>query len=192
MVSALRHAGRRLSVLARPGREVARRPRRVHVIAFDVEEVELPHVRFRVRCGSGTYVRTLAHDLGRTLGCGAALEELRRTRSEPFGLERALPGGALRTIHPDQAWARHAYTLPEALAHLPALDLGPASAVDVGLGAAPPVDPAEVPVGGGRLSVVLRGSDGLILALGELVEEGGQVRARPHLVFPWAVRQGRR
>jgi tRNA pseudouridine55 synthase len=192
MVSALRVGGRRLYELARQGREVDRPSRRVHVAAFEIERVDLPRVTFTVRCGPGTYVRTLAHDLGQALGCGAALDELRRLRSEPFGLERACSGDDLLRLAPEEIWSRHAYSLPEALAHLPAVDLDPAQAVEIGLGAAPRLASAAAPVGAGRLSVVLRDPEGDVIALGELVEEGDALRARPHLVFPWAVREGRR
>jgi tRNA pseudouridine55 synthase len=191
MVSALRREGRRLYELARAGIEVERPPRPVRVYALDIVRVELPRVDFTVRCSTGTYVRTLAHDLGEALGCGAALESLRRLRSEPFGLERALPGDRLEPMGAQEVLARGGYTLPEALAHLPTLDLDPAQSVEIGLGAAPRVDPGALPIASGPLSVVLRGSDGWIAALGELVPEEGTVRARPHLVFPWAVREGR-
>jgi tRNA pseudouridine55 synthase len=191
MVSALRREGRRLYELARAGQVVERAPRPVRVERFDLEAVELPRVRFTVRCSTGTYVRTLAHDLGRMLGCGAALESLRRLRSEPFGLERALPGDQLQALSADEIYARCAYTLPESLAHAPTLDLDEEQVLEVGLGGAPCVQAAGLPVGAGRLSVVLRGPEGWVEALGELLAEEHVLRARPHLVFPWAVREGR-
>jgi tRNA pseudouridine55 synthase len=87
MVSAVKHRGRPLYKYARQGIEVAREARRVtiHALAlldFDPARAE---ARFEVRCSKGTYVRTLAHDLGRALGTFAHLTELRRTRSGPFG-----------------------------------------------------------------------------------------------------------
>jgi tRNA pseudouridine55 synthase len=163
----------------------------VVIHAFDLVAVRPPLVEFEARCSSGTYVRTLVHDLGQALGCGAVLERLRRMRSEPFGLDRAVHGDELRAADPALVWRRHAYTLPEALAHLPTLGLEPGQEVEVGMGAAPRVDPGELPLGAGRLSVALRGSSGWIVALGELTRDEGGVRARPHLVFPWGVREGK-
>jgi len=90
MVPALRSHGRRLYELARRGEEVERAPRKVRVTEWTWLEFALPLARFRVRCSGGTYVRTLAHDLGQRLGTGAALKALRRLRSEPFGIERAV------------------------------------------------------------------------------------------------------
>ncbi len=190
MVSAVRHAGRRLYELARSGQQVERSARPVQIHAFDIESVMPPHVSFTVRCGTGTYVRTLAHDLGQALGCGAALDQLRRLRSEPFGLERALPGDALHSLPAEQILAR-AYTLPESLAHLPTLDLDAGQTMEIGLGASPRVQAGSLPQAAGRLTVAFRGPEGWIHALGELVPDEGAVRARPHLVFPWAVREGR-
>src|SRR5262249_20636468 len=113
MVSALRREGRRLYQLARGGVEVERAPRPVRVHVLTLDGVEWPRVRFTVRCSTGTYVRTLAHDLGAAVGCGAALESLRRLRSEPFGLERSLPGDRLEPMTAGEVLERGAYTLPE-------------------------------------------------------------------------------
>lgn len=92
MVSALKVDGRRLHELAREGIEVARAPRPVTVHAFAVDEGPEPGVlRIEVRCSSGTYVRTLAADLGRLLGGGAHLRNLRRTAIGSFGEADARP-----------------------------------------------------------------------------------------------------
>ena len=92
MVSALKVDGRRLHELAREGIEVERKPRPVHVARFDVEPTEDPLVwRAIVDCSSGTYVRTLAADLGRALGGGAHLSGLRRTAVGAFTLADAQP-----------------------------------------------------------------------------------------------------
>jgi tRNA pseudouridine55 synthase len=91
MFSSVKKGGEPLYKRARRGEEVEREPRRVRVDAIDVHHVALPEVGIEVVCGPGTYVRTLAHDLGQALGCGAHLAGLRRTESGPFGLERAEP-----------------------------------------------------------------------------------------------------
>lgn len=104
MVSAVRVGGERLYEKARRGEEVAREPRRVHVYAFDLLELtpgDEPAARFDVLCSAGTYVRTLIHDLGETLGCGAHLTSLRRTEAAGFAEADAVPldradAGAIR------------------------------------------------------------------------------------------------
>ena len=90
MFSALRQGGRRLHELARQGVEVERAPRSVCVHAFSLEAFEPPRARVRVHCSKGTYVRVLAADLGRRLGCGAHLSALRRTQSGRFSLADAM------------------------------------------------------------------------------------------------------
>lgn len=90
MVSALKVKGRRLHDLARSGVEVERAPRQVTVDRFDVGLTRFPGIyRISVDCSSGTYVRTLAADLGEALGGGAHLRNLRRTRVGSFGLTEA-------------------------------------------------------------------------------------------------------
>jgi len=92
MVSALKVDGRRLHELAREGIEVEREPRPVTVYRFDVESTPDPLVyRVEVECSSGTYVRSLAADLGHALGGGAHLRALRRTRIGSFGENEAHP-----------------------------------------------------------------------------------------------------
>ena len=92
MVSAVQVGGVRLHQLARQGREVERAPRPVTVHRFTVEPTPDPLVYgFEVSCSSGTYVRSLADDLGRSLGGGAHLRSLRRTAIGPFGVDRSIP-----------------------------------------------------------------------------------------------------
>ncbi len=90
MVSAIKSGGVPLYKLARKGQEVERKPRLVHVFRFAVTAWDLPLVAFEVECTKGTYVRTLAHDVGQLLGCGACLDALRRTRSGPFEIKDAV------------------------------------------------------------------------------------------------------
>jgi len=90
MFSALRHEGRRLHQLARAGEEVERRPRPIAIRRLDLLEFDPPRARIRVDCSKGTYVRSLAADIGRALGCGAHLSALRRVRSGRFTLDQAV------------------------------------------------------------------------------------------------------
>jgi tRNA pseudouridine55 synthase len=87
--------GRRLYELAREGTVVEARPVSVTVHALEVRTVEADRVSLEVRCSPGTYIRSLARDLGAALGCGGHLTALRRTRSSGFGLEGAVAGDAL-------------------------------------------------------------------------------------------------
>jgi tRNA pseudouridine55 synthase len=89
MVSAIKMNGVPLYKLARKGEEVEREPRFIHVYKFALHEFNPPRATFEVQCTKGTYVRTLAHDLGQRLGCGACLSELRRTQSGNLNVSNA-------------------------------------------------------------------------------------------------------
>ena len=95
MHSALHYQGERLYRLARRGETVDLPPRPVTIYRLEVEEVDLPRVTITVRCSQGTYIRTLAADLGAVLGCGAHLTALRRLEVGPFKVEDALSLAAL-------------------------------------------------------------------------------------------------
>lgn len=91
MYSAVKRDGVALYKLARQGEEVEREPKKVVIHRLELIRFESPNVEISVECGGGTYVRTLAHDLGQALGCGGHLADLRRLRSQPFGIEMAHP-----------------------------------------------------------------------------------------------------
>lgn len=90
MFSAKKVGGVPLYKLARKGQTIEREPRFIRVSAFDLLEFSIPRLGFRVACSKGTYVRTLAHDLGEKIGCGAHLTALRRTRIERFSISEAV------------------------------------------------------------------------------------------------------
>lgn len=106
MVSAIKVEGVPLYKLARKGQEVERKPRFVHVYRFAMTEWAPPRVTFDVLSTKGTYVRTLAHDVGQALGCGASLDALRRTQSGTFRVADALPFEEILRLTPDQLAAR--------------------------------------------------------------------------------------
>ncbi len=87
MYSARKVHGKKLCDLARKGIEVEREPRETRIDSIDVEDVSLPRVRMRVRCSKGTYIRTLCHDIGESLGCGGCMESLVRTEASGFSRE---------------------------------------------------------------------------------------------------------
>lgn len=89
MYSALKVNGQKLCDLARAGKVVERKSRRITIHSIEIEEICLPRVTMKVSCSRGTYIRTLCHDIGQKLGCGGAMEKLVRTRSGRFGLEEA-------------------------------------------------------------------------------------------------------
>ncbi|MEM7540893.1 MAG: tRNA pseudouridine(55) synthase TruB [Pseudomonadota bacterium] len=89
MYSALKVDGQPLHRLARKGIEVERQPRRICIYDLAIARIGRDQLGMRVRCSKGTYIRTLAMDIGRNLGCGAHLSSLKRTASGPFGLDAA-------------------------------------------------------------------------------------------------------
>jgi tRNA pseudouridine55 synthase len=88
--SAIKVGGKRVYELARKGREVKLEPRRVIVSEFAITRFQLPDIDFRVVCSTGTYIRSLANDLGAVLGCGGYLGGLRRTRIGEFHVNQAM------------------------------------------------------------------------------------------------------
>lgn len=90
MYSALKVDGKRLYELARAGKEVERKPRKVVIDKLEITDISLPYVTMTVGCSKGTYIRTLCHDIGQKLGCGGTMAKLVRTRVGSFLLEDAL------------------------------------------------------------------------------------------------------
>lgn len=88
--SAIKIGGKRVYELARKGKEVKLEPRRITVHSFDIVKFQLPVLEFRVVCSTGTYIRSLANDLGVVLGCGGHLSGLRRTRIGEYTIAEAL------------------------------------------------------------------------------------------------------
>lgn len=101
MVSAVKVKGVPLYKMARRGVEVVREPRLVHVYSFRFLAYQEPCGEFRLACTKGTYVRSIAHDLGQKVGCGAHLASLRRTDAGRFSVADALPLDALLAMTPE-------------------------------------------------------------------------------------------
>ncbi len=98
MYSAIKVNGKRLYDMARKGITVERKSRRVTIYSLQIEEVNLPLVKMRVKCSKGTYIRTLCEDMGNVLGTGAAMQSLLRTRVGQFTLDEALTLDELERI----------------------------------------------------------------------------------------------
>ncbi len=107
MYSAVKHKGKRLYELARAGVEVERKPRPVTVRSIAIKGWQSPLLTMEVVCGKGTYIRSLAHDLGASLGCGAYLKELTRTVYGPFDIKDAVALGDLEAAFADGTWERY-------------------------------------------------------------------------------------
>lgn len=120
MYSALKREGTRLYALARKGMEVGRESRHIRVELARLEQVDGAELEFELTCSKGTYVRTLAADIGRFLGCGAHLSRLRRVTSGPFGIADAVTLEDLQEA-PDVPLV----PLNRALGHLERVVLGP-------------------------------------------------------------------
>ncbi|MBS3944939.1 MAG: tRNA pseudouridine(55) synthase TruB [Melioribacter sp.] len=77
--SAVKHKGKSLYQFARKGIQIEKEPREIFISRFDILNIDLPEVRFQITCSTGTYIRVIANDFGKKLGCGAYLSRLRRT-----------------------------------------------------------------------------------------------------------------
>jgi tRNA pseudouridine55 synthase len=102
MVSAVKKQGVPLYKLARKGVEVEREPRLVHVYNFRFSAYEAPLGHFRLACTKGTYVRSIAHELGQKIGCGAHLKELRRLSSGKFEITQGMPLADVLKLSPSE------------------------------------------------------------------------------------------
>lgn len=129
--SAVKVQGRKAYEMARQGEEVELLPRKITVHHLEVLEWAPPEVVIDVHCSSGTYVRSLANDLGNTLGCGAYLVGLRRTKSGRFSLRDATPLRKLQEAFHAGNWYQYLIPAAEALAEWPAIELSPDEVEDV-------------------------------------------------------------
>lgn len=99
MVSAVKFAGRKLYQLARKGIEVERKARQIRIDCLRIEAFNPPEVKFYVECSKGTYVRQLAEDIGKVLGCGACISQIQRTKVGTFSIEDAVKIEDLNESH---------------------------------------------------------------------------------------------
>ena len=90
MFSALKHKGQALYKLARAGKEVERAARQVEIFSFEITKIDLPNVHFEIACSKGTYIRVIADDFGKELGCGGVLSLLRRTEIGDYKVDDAV------------------------------------------------------------------------------------------------------
>jgi tRNA pseudouridine55 synthase len=164
MYSALKRDGRPLYEYARAGIEVERAARKVTIHALELLAVGPDSFRFRVACSKGTYVRTLAIDLGRILGCGGHLSALRRTRIGPFSIGLATTLDALEAAAPEQR-DRLLAPADALVVHLPRVELDGAQAALLLQGRV-----LAVPAGNGGLARIY--AEERFLGLGERTADG--------------------
>lgn len=171
MFSALKRDGVPLYKLARRGQEVERALREIEIFSLCIENISMPELAFTVSCSRGTYVRTLAHDLGERLGCGAHLVELRRMASGPFSCRDALPLNALAAAARSGKLAELLLSPYAALAQLRDLQLTTGGATGIANGIAPALAEirevlSQAPVAGERFRLSWQGK---LLAVAEQV-----------------------
>jgi len=177
--SAVKVQGRRAYEMARQGEEVELAPRKITVYHLEVLEWAPPEVVIDVHCSSGTYVRSLANDLGKALGCGAYLVGLRRTKSGRFSMRDAVPLRKLQEAFQAGNWYQYLIPAAEALADWPAVELSPDEVEAVRHG-------HRVKAAPNAQQGMVRGvsTQGELVALMELVSgENGQAEWQPKKVF---------
>ena len=168
--SAKKVAGRPAHRRVRAGEDVVLEPAKVVIHEIAVEAFDLPWVAFRVRCSTGTYIRALARDLGESLGVGAHLAELRRTRIGPFRVEDALPVGELEL---EESVSRALVSPLDALGHIERVDLDEESAARVRMGQFLAADAYGLPA---EKSLLALSCGGQLVAVASVQE--GRIRPR--------------
>jgi len=179
MYSALKHQGVPLYRIARRGAEVAREPREIEIFSLVVDSFAPPEIVFTVRCSRGTYVRTLAHDMGELLGCGAHLVGLRRTVSGTFALAGAISLDMLASIGGTERFKDIVVSPYDSLPHLPDLQVNERGAARIANGITPAAD-HFIGLPGNRFAAgdfVRLARERQLLAVAEIVGEGnGEMR----------------
>lgn len=170
--SALKIGGRRAYDLARAGRAVEPEPRPVRIDRIDLLSYAWPWVELEIECGGGTYIRSIARDLGEALGCGGLVEVLTRTRIGPFNITDAINP---ETLTPETL-PGHLRSAVETVAGLPRIMLTAEQVARVGSGQALPL--AGLPAG----EIALLGPDGRLVAIAEADVPAGLVHPRRVLV----------
>lgn len=184
--SAKKIGGKKFYELARRGESVPDLPKTVTVRAFEVLSLEGDVASFRVSCTSGTYVRSLAHDVGKALGFGAHLASLRRQSIGPFRLEDARSLPDLEAMGPESRFKKpHWLSLSDVPLPFPEIPLAAAEAAKVKCGHAVPVRVPNEAMGAKGSALVRFTADGDLVALGllEPLGKGVLALARPKIVL---------
>lgn len=169
MFSAIKHQGQRLYELAYQGIEVERAPRAVVIHELELLRMEGAEFELRIVCSKGTYIRTLAQDIGESLGCGGHVNALRRTGAGPFREQEMIPLARLETLAGQGLAALDACLLgmDALLREAPAVELADSVAYYFRQG-----QPVVVPHAPTRGSVRIYGNAGRFLGVGEVLDDG--------------------
>jgi tRNA pseudouridine55 synthase len=170
--SAIKVRGKKAYELARAGREVELEPRKVTIELLEVLDYRPPDVILDVECSAGTYIRSLAHDLGQRLAAGAHLASLRRTKAGPFTLEDAIPLPKLEVGFLTGKWEQYLRPAADALPDVPILNIEGERLEKIRFGHR---IPAEEKASG---MVRALGPDGELVAILEAVKDGKEWHPR--------------
>lgn len=174
MFSALKVNGQPLYKLARQGIEIERKSREVSIFKYEVVAFEGDQLKVDIECSKGTYVRTLAEDLGKVLGCGAHVAELRRTQSGPYPESRSISLDALEQMKEDgglEAIDKLLLPVESSIENWPAINLTQLTAAYFKQGQA--VQVAKAPEAGWlRIFSEVESKDPVFLGVGEILEDG--------------------
>jgi tRNA pseudouridine55 synthase len=176
MHSAIKVGGKKLYELARRGEEIEREPRLVTIKRLDLEVYRPPHLQLFVECSKGTYIRSLAHDLGASLGTGAYLSGLVRTRHGPFTLDGATTLEGLEAAFNEGTWPESLYPPDYILQGWPTHSATPEEELDIRQG-----KPLSSPAIGGEEMMAAYTQEGALLAI--LYRDPEREIWRPRKVF---------
>lgn len=181
MYSAVKHGGRPLYELARAGIKVKRKSRKRWIYRLELIGWQPPVATVEVECGKGTYIRSLADDLGKLLGCGGSLKSLVRLKCGPFAIEDAITLPQLEAGFRHGYWLRFLYPIDIVLAQWEAVVVDDAAEEAIKNGRPPALEGANLPapVAGNRCRVYTR--DGAFLAV--LGFDGEKGQWQPEKVF---------
>ena len=184
MYSAKKVDGKKLYELAREGIEIERRSVPVKIPSITIEEMNLPRVTFTVTCSKGTYIRSLIHDIGQKLTCGALMEELVRTGASGFAIEDALTLDEIEKIAEQGLLQEHIVATDRALASYPALKAKPAADKLLAKGNMFGTDLAEVNITSNQNGQIFRVYNASGCFIGLYRCEAGRKCFRPYKIFP--------
>jgi tRNA pseudouridine55 synthase len=179
MYSALKHKGRKLYELARAGIEIERKSRQVKIYRLELLEWKSPLVTLEIECSKGTYIRSIANDLGEGLGCGAYLKELTRTRYGIFNIRDAVPLPQLEQAVQKGDWQKILHPIDSVLQEMPALTVDETGEAAIKTGS--PVYASNYKEEAGRGYCRAYSADGRFLAI--LKYDDTEKQWRPRKVF---------
>ncbi len=171
MFSALKHQGKPLYKLARAGIEIARAPRKLHIFRLEIQNWQTPLLSVEVECSKGTYIRSLAHDLGQTLGCGAHLKALIRVQTGPFHIDQSVTTDQLETGFQNNSWQSFVHSPDIALSRLTAITIKASEKSNITQGK--PVTPVDEQEASKNELVRVYSEEGQFLALVHFNQETG-------------------